>query len=646
MDSENTKTPTKVLGPKELETTLNVKVPAKVLGTKELRAILSEITQKYANCVGQTYGPGGKDTIIQTPNGVFVTKDGWTVAQNLRLGLDADLNSLSKMVLDVAANVNLKVGDGTTTAILVANYLNQGVIKYIEEHPDKPMYVIKKELVDVVNLVCDRLMKNAKKLNVDDGEIGDDVIKIIRNIALVSTNWNESYADMIAEIYKKTMNPYIRVENSGSDKSYIDYVNGYDMKGAILLRDYYVNDYAKGAAVLYNPMILMFDYDITDNMIQTLSAVASVAASKGRKIVIMAPGFQVNFMKALQNYNDTLIRKGGEVLPLYPVQVWMKHPVERAMYSDMSITLNSKIINKENRDLADMFNELVDLLSRQKPTQEKNETGDAYNARIAGLMEERKLAIAAAYQYLEQYAGNCGVLSIDDKNVVAEGLESDYKTMIADRVERLKGELDRKVAQCDSLSMILRDVADYRTRISKLSCNSGIVKVGGYGDADLKSSRDALDDAISACRAAYEYGCVEGGNYAIPATIIDILDVGDNDDPNWNLRPLLNIIKESFVKCIKLVCSNFYDKNPEDIHIKEDDTANLVNTINEGISSHTPYNVISGDYDVNLLEPVISSVEILKGSMRLVKLMATTSQYLYQHFTTDDLIGANDILEE
>lgn len=192
----------------------NVKIPAKVLGTKELRAVLSEITQKYADCVSQTYGPGGKDTIIQTPNGVFVTKDGWTVAQNLRLGLDADLNSLSKMVLDVAANVNLKVGDGTTTAILVANYLNQGIINYIEEYPDKPMYVIKKELVDVVNLVCDKLMKNAKKLNADGDEIGDDAIKIIRNIALVSTNWNDSYADMIAEIYKKTMNPYIRVENS------------------------------------------------------------------------------------------------------------------------------------------------------------------------------------------------------------------------------------------------------------------------------------------------------------------------------------------------------------------------------------------------------------------------------------------------
>lgn len=624
----------------------NVKIPAKVLGTEELRAVLSEITQKYADCVGQTYGPGGKDTIIQTPNGVFVTKDGWTVAQNLRLGLDADLNSLSKMVLDVAANVNLKVGDGTTTAILVANYLNQGVINYIEEYPDKPMYVIKKELVDVVNLVCDKLMKNAKKLNVDGDTIDDNTIKIIRNIALVSTNWNDSYADMIAEIYKKTMNPYIRVENSGSDKSYVDYINGYDMKGAILIRDYYVNDYAKGAAVVHNPMILMFDYDITDNMIQTLSAVASVAASRGRKIVIMAPGFQVNFIKALQNYNDTLIRKGEDVLPLYPVQVWMKHPVERAMYSDMSITLNGKIINKEDRDLADMFNDLVNLLSKPKPAQEKNETGDEYNARMAEILNERKVMIAGAYQYLEQYAGNCGILTIDDKNVVAEGLQSDYQRMITERVERLKGELDRMVAQCDSLSMILRDVADYRTRISKLSCNSGIIKVGGYGDADLKSSRDALDDAISACRAAYEYGCIEGGNYAIPAAITDMLDVGTNDGPNYDLWPLLDIIKESFVKCIRLVCCNFYDKEPEDIHVKGDDSATLVNTINEGISSHVPYNVISGKYDKDLLEPVISSVEILKGSMRLVKLMATSSQYLYQHFTTDELIGAKDILDD
>ena len=95
-------------------------IPTRVLNKTELRNIVREICGVYASVVGQTYGPGGKDAIIQFPNGVFTTKDGWTVAKNLSLGLDADLNALGRMILDVAANVNLKVGDCTTTAILAA----------------------------------------------------------------------------------------------------------------------------------------------------------------------------------------------------------------------------------------------------------------------------------------------------------------------------------------------------------------------------------------------------------------------------------------------------------------------------------------------------------------------------------------------
>ena len=86
-------------------------IPTRVLNKTELRNIVREICGVYASVVGQTYGPGGKDAIIQFPNGVFTTKDGWTVAKNLSLGLDADLNALGRMILDVAANVNLKVGD-------------------------------------------------------------------------------------------------------------------------------------------------------------------------------------------------------------------------------------------------------------------------------------------------------------------------------------------------------------------------------------------------------------------------------------------------------------------------------------------------------------------------------------------------------
>ena len=173
-------------------------VPAKVIKADKLRSVLTEITSTYASAVAETYGPGGKDTLIMSPNGVYTTKDGWTVAQNLDLGLEADLNSLGRMVLDVAANVNLKVGDGTTTAIVAADAMNRSMIEFLEDHPDIPMFKIKKALGRCVNYVCNSILRSAHEISTLPD---DEMKKAIKNIAMVSTNWNETLANMIADIF-------------------------------------------------------------------------------------------------------------------------------------------------------------------------------------------------------------------------------------------------------------------------------------------------------------------------------------------------------------------------------------------------------------------------------------------------------------
>ena len=179
----------------------------------------------YASVVGQTYGPGGKDAIIQFPNGVFTTKDGWTVAKNLSLGLDADLNALGRMILDVAANVKLKGWRLYDTAILAASYLNLHMMQYTDMHPEIPMFTMKECIVKTVDLVCDKLLEEATPVNVQY-RTKEEIADIIYKIALVSTNWNTEYADMIRNIYKETGNPYIRVESSGSDESYVSFMHG------------------------------------------------------------------------------------------------------------------------------------------------------------------------------------------------------------------------------------------------------------------------------------------------------------------------------------------------------------------------------------------------------------------------------------
>ena len=632
----NWNTPGKV----EHDESVSFDVPAKVIKADKLRSVLTEITSTYASAVAETYGPGGKDTLIMFPNGVYTTKDGWTVAQNLDLGLEADLNSLGRMVLDVAANVNLKVGDGTTTAIVAADAMNRSMIEFLEDHPDIPMFKIKKVLGRCVDHVCNNILQSAHEIST----LPDDEMKdAIKNIAMVSTNWNEALANMIADIYAKTRNPYIRVDNSGNDQTYVEYIKGFDMAGGIMLRDYYVTDFATGETVLENPMILMFDYDIPSNVYLQLATLAEVAASQGKPLVIMAPGFQNDFVGAIHAANQKHQQMGLPPVNLFMVQVWTKYQVDKFMYDDMRCILGAQIINKDSsQDMSDMLTDLRDTLLTKVEKDDK-ESDEDFATRKAAVMKNRKDMISTAFAFASQFAGTCDKLTVNDKRVVVEKEHQGNQKTIDERIERLKGELDRLIKKCDSLNMILKDVADYRVRISKLACNSAVIRVGGYGDADLKATKDALDDAISACRAAYEYGTVTGGNYHIVNIIDQIL--------GCDMTPLeayfYNMISDAFMSCIYVICGNYYEDTLTNVKCEacgeEFPEENLITRINHCIDKDVAYNILTEKPDATMVEPVISSIEILKGCMRLVKLTATTSQYLYRAYKTEDLIGAKNL---
>ena len=205
--------------------------------------------------------------------------------------------------------------------------------------------------------------------------------------------------------------------------------------------------------------------------------------------------------------------------------------------------------------------------------------------------------------------------------------------------------------------MILRDVSDYRTRISKLSCNSGIIHVGGYGDADLLAAKDSLDDAISACRSAYDFGYTGGGNYAVLCAIDELTtELNSNVGQDFHginekslpiIRDILDMIEDTFISCIFTVASNFFDSDVSEIVVANPNVGAedvfFQDAMFMCVERGEAYDVINQRSNPDLIEPVIASVEVLKGSMRLVKLIASSSQYLYKNFTTEELIGAKDI---
>ena len=78
--------------------------------------------QKISNAVKSTLGPRGNTVLIESPehtHGITVTKDGVTVAKSISL-IDPIENLAVRMMKEAADKTATSAGDGTTTAIVLA----------------------------------------------------------------------------------------------------------------------------------------------------------------------------------------------------------------------------------------------------------------------------------------------------------------------------------------------------------------------------------------------------------------------------------------------------------------------------------------------------------------------------------------------
>jgi chaperonin GroEL len=85
------------------------------------RELLLRGIDMVADVVGPTLGPCGRHVVLQRPDaGPLVTNDGVTVARSLELMRDPLINQGVQLVRQVADTAETAIGDGTTTATLLA----------------------------------------------------------------------------------------------------------------------------------------------------------------------------------------------------------------------------------------------------------------------------------------------------------------------------------------------------------------------------------------------------------------------------------------------------------------------------------------------------------------------------------------------
>src|SRR3989344_4166844 len=141
-------------------------MPKQIIYKQEAQTKLKKGVDAVANAVGATMGPLGRNVGLEKTWGApTVTHDGVTVAKEIELK-DKFENIGAKLVLEAATKTNDVAGDGTTTAILIAQALVESGLKNVAAGAN-PMFV-RRGLEKAVKEVTAKIKEMAKDIKVDE----------------------------------------------------------------------------------------------------------------------------------------------------------------------------------------------------------------------------------------------------------------------------------------------------------------------------------------------------------------------------------------------------------------------------------------------------------------------------------------------
>ncbi|MDO5309132.1 MAG: chaperonin GroEL [Planctomycetia bacterium] len=243
---------------------------------QEAREALRRGVTKLARAVKVTLGPRGRNVIIQKSFGLpLVTKDGVTVAKEVDLE-DAYENMGAKMVREVASKTSDVVGDGTTTATILAEAIfNEGMKAVVAGVNPLHMKVgMDKAVADVVA----ELQNMA--IPVKDSK------ESIAQVGAISANNDKEIGQLLADAMEKVgKDGVITVDEGKSLKTEVEWVEGMQFDRGYL-SPYFVTDPQKMECVLDNPYVLIFEKKIST--IKDFIPILEAVMNTGRPLFIIA----------------------------------------------------------------------------------------------------------------------------------------------------------------------------------------------------------------------------------------------------------------------------------------------------------------------------------------------------------------------
>ena len=239
----------------------------------DARAKLAKGVNTLADAVTVTMGPKGRYVALQRTFGApTITNDGVSVAKEIELEDNIE-NMGAQLVKEVATKTNDTVGDGTTTATLLAQAIVNDGLRNVAAGAN-PL-AIRRGIDKAVTAVAE-MKKQAKPVETKEQ------IASVGTISAGDPEVGEKIAEAMEVVGKDGV---ITVEDSQTFDITIDTVEGMQFdKGYVSA--YFVTDNDRMEAVMKDPYILITDQKISS--VQDIMPVLEAVQRAGRGLLIIA----------------------------------------------------------------------------------------------------------------------------------------------------------------------------------------------------------------------------------------------------------------------------------------------------------------------------------------------------------------------
>ncbi|HET7250315.1 MAG TPA: chaperonin GroEL [Gemmatimonadales bacterium] len=403
-----------------------------------------------ADAVRVTLGPKSKCVLVEKKWGApLVCNDGVTIAKEVDLK-DPEENLGAQVLREAAARTGDVVGDGTTTATLLAHTIFSEGLRNVAAGASA--IDLKRGLDRGLRVAVGALRTLSRPVSSKREKA---------QVAAISAHNDATIGDLVADAVEQVgAEGAITVEEAKGTETVLEVVGGLQFDRGYL-SPYFITDPAKMEAVLEDPLVLLYEKKISS--MKDLLPLLEQVAKLNRSLLIVAEDVEGEALATL------VVNKLRGTLASVAVKAPGFGDRRKAMLEDIAVLIGGRVLAEE-------------------------------------------VGVKLEHVTVEELGKAKRVVVDKDNTTIIGGTGA--KAAIEGRCQDLRRQIERATSDYDKEKL--------QERLAKLSGGVAVIRVGAPSETELKSRKEAFDDAISATKAAVAEGIVPGGGLALLRAIPEV----------------------------------------------------------------------------------------------------------------------------